>query len=334
MEYEYSNLKKCPVEFDESAHTYTLDGQRLSGITTMLKKMVFPDMYRGVHKRTLDAAASSGSAIHKQVEMRVNGFGFTGELESAAVKDLFKWAAEQNIEFIASEYLLDLQPKQFAWDDVNEYTGEVVRYNGYASAIDIIDSNLNLYDVKTTYKFEREYVRWQLSIYAYMFERQNPTLKVNELRCAYLKNQEARIYCVDRIADEIIEDLLNAYADGLPWTNPFVPTIDVTEEIKRAHKADLAKLAEVETAIAEIERGKAEYEAKAKELRAGLMAIMEQAGLPKLETERLKLTIVAGSDSRIIDSARLKAERPEMWNAYSKISRKSASLRITLKDSL
>lgn len=326
-----ADLVKSKVDFDESAHTYTLDGQRLSGITTMLKKMVFPDMYRGVHQRTLDAAASSGSAIHKQVEMRVNGFGFTGELESAAVKDLFKWAAEKNVEFIASEYLLDLQPKQFAWDDVNEDTGEVVRYNGYASAIDIIDSNLNLYDVKTTYKFEREYVRWQLSIYAYMFERQNPTLKVNELRCAYLKNQEARIYCVDRIADEIIEDLLNAYADGLPWTNPFVPTIDVTEEIKRAHKSDLAKLAEVETAIAEIERGKAEYEAKAKELRAGLMAIMEQAGLPKLETERLKLTIVAGSDSRIIDSARLKAERPEMWNAYSKISRKSASLRITLK---
>ena len=55
--YEYSNLKKCPVEFDELAHTYTLDGKQLSGITGIIKDYLFPDMYKGVHERTLEAAA-------------------------------------------------------------------------------------------------------------------------------------------------------------------------------------------------------------------------------------------------------------------------------------
>lgn len=323
--YEYSNLKKCPVEFDELAHTYTLDGHRLSGVTTMLKRMVFPDMHKGIPQRNLDAAAERGHNVHSQVQMIIEGFGFAKP--DLSVTDFFDWAVSQNVEFIASEYLISKHPQPFQWTDDNESEP----YAGYASAIDIVDSHLNLYEIKTTSKFDAEYVRWQLSIYAYLFELQNPTLKANELFGVWLRDGKARVIKVDRIDKTIIEDLLCAYADDLPWSNPLKPTADINTEIVKQHRRELTRLAEVEAAIAEIERGKAEYEAKAKELRAGLMAIMEQAGLPKLETERLKLTIVAGSDSRIIDSARLKAERPEMWNAYSKISRKSASLRITLK---
>ena len=69
MEYEYSNLKKCPVEFDELAHTYTLNGKQLSGITGIIKNYLFPDMYKGVHERTLEAAAERGSSVHSQVQM-------------------------------------------------------------------------------------------------------------------------------------------------------------------------------------------------------------------------------------------------------------------------
>lgn len=303
--YEYSNLKKCPVEFDELAHTYTLDGKQLSGITGIIKDYLFPDMYKGVHERTLEAAAERGSAVHSQVQMIINGF--PPARTDRSVEAFFD--KMQGTEFIASEYLVS---------DLHHF----------ASSIDIIDSRLNLYDIKTTDKLNREYLSWQLSIYAYLFELQNPTLKAGALYGCHLRDGKATLIQVERINSEIIADFLCAAADNLPWSNP-LERIDDT--LLKDQATQLARLAEIEDYLADFKaRAKAMEDEKAK-LTEGLLDIMEQRNVKTYKTDRLTLTRIDAHTSPKFDSTTFKKDYPQMYERYVKESNVKRSLRIAIK---
>lgn len=303
--YEYSNLKKCPVEFDELAHTYTLDGKQLSGITGIIKDYLFPDMYKGVHERTLEAAAERGSAVHSQVQMIINGF--PPARTDRSVEAFFD--KMQGTEFIASEYLVS---------DLHHF----------ASSIDIIDSRLNLYDIKTTDKLNREYLSWQLSIYAYLFELQNPTLKAGALYGCHLRDGKANVIQVERINSEIIADFLCAAADNLPWANP-LERIDDT--LLKDQATQLARLAEIEDYLADFKaRAKAMEDEKAK-LTEGLLDIMEQRNVKTYKTDRLTLTRIDAHTSPKFDSTTFKKDYPQMYERYVKESNVKRSLRIAIK---
>ena len=303
--YEYSNLKKCPVEFDELAHTYTLDGKQLSGITGIIKDYLFPDMYKGVHERTLEAAAERGSSVHSQVQMIINGF--PPARTDRSVEAFFD--KMQGTEFIASEYLVS---------DLHHF----------ASSIDIIDSRLNLYDIKTTDKLNRDYLSWQLSIYAYLFEMQNPTLKAGALYGCHLRDGKASVIQVERINSEIIADFLCAAADNLPWANP-LERIDDT--LLKDQATQLARLAEIEDYLADFKaRAKAMEDEKAK-LTEGLLDIMEQRNVKTYKTDRLTLTRVDAHTSPKFDSTTFKRDYPQMYERYVKESNVKRSLRIAIK---
>ena len=303
--YEYSNLTKCPVEFDELAHTYTLDGKQLSGITGIIKDYLFPDMYKGVHERTLEAAAERGSTVHSQVQMIINGFP-TARTDRSVEAFFDKM---QGTEFIASEYLVS---------DLHHF----------ASSIDIIDSRLNLYDIKTTDKLNREYLSWQLSIYAYLFELQNPTLKAGALFGCHLRDGKANLIQVERINSEIIADFLCAAADNLPWSNP-LERIDDT--LLKDQATQLARLAEIEDYLADFKaRAKAMEDEKAK-LTEGLLDIMEQRNVKTYKTDRLTLTRIDAHTSPKFDSTTFKKDYPQMYERYVKESNVKRSLRIAIK---
>lgn len=303
--YEYSNLTKCPVEFDELAHTYTLDGKQLSGITGIIKDYLFSDMYKGVHERTLEAAAERGSSVHSQVQMIINGFP-TARTDRSVEAFFDKM---QGTEFIASEYLVS---------DLHHF----------ASSIDIIDSRLNLYDIKTTDKLNREYLSWQLSIYAYLFELQNPTLKAGALYGCHLRDGKANVIQVERINSEIIADFLCAAADNLPWANP-LERIDDT--LLKDQATQLARLAEIEDYLADFKaRAKAMEDEKAK-LTEGLLDIMEQRNVKTYKTDRLTLTRIDAHTSPKFDSTTFKKDYPQMYERYVKESNVKRSLRIAIK---
>lgn len=303
--YEYSNLTKCPVEFDELAHTYTLDGKQLSGITGIIKDYLFPDMYKGVHERTLEAAAERGSSVHSQVQMIINGF--PPARTDRSVEAFFD--KMQGTEFIASEYLVS---------DLHHF----------ASSIDIIDSRLNLYDIKTTDKLNREYLSWQLSIYAYLFELQNPTLKAGALYGCHLRDGKATLIQVERINSEIIADFLCAAADNLPWSNP-LERIDDT--LLKDQATQLARLAEIEDYLADFKaRAKAMEDEKA-QLTEGLLDIMEQRNVKTYKTDRLTLTRIDAHTSPKFDSTTFKRDYPQMYERYVKESNVKRSLRIAIK---
>lgn len=157
-------LNKWAGSFNEDEHRYfRSDGKELQGITKMLKAMLFKEEYKGVSQDVLQNAAERGHLIHSRLELYDNsglGDDIPEVIAYARLKKMF------NLEYIASEYLVS--------DDEN-----------YASAIDKVyhekdtpDDEVVLGDVKATYNFNRDYVSWQLSVYAYFFEMLNPHLKV------------------------------------------------------------------------------------------------------------------------------------------------------------
>lgn len=169
-------LVKSPVVFDEAAHTYTMpDGAQLMGITGMLKRQLFPEKYSDVPLFVLEKAKERGHRIHKDIE-DADKTGFMPEtFEGQSYESLRESAA---YDCIANEYTV---------------SDEAV----YASNIDCvwqsrIDDSIALVDIKATYDLDEEYVSWQLSIYAYLFELQNPTLKVSDLYACWLYKSDKR----------------------------------------------------------------------------------------------------------------------------------------------
>ena len=54
-------LNDCGVVFNAEHHTYTLDEKELSGITSIIGKYIFPNMYSNVSESVLEAARKRGS---------------------------------------------------------------------------------------------------------------------------------------------------------------------------------------------------------------------------------------------------------------------------------
>ncbi len=157
-------LVKSSVVFDELSHTYNYMGCRLSGITSLLHRTLFADKYTGISPEILAKAAEYGHNIHEQIEIVDS---LCVESDNPSVMDYCRMKKDNNLVPLVNEYLVS--------DEV-----------AYASSIDIVFDDYTLADIKTTSRLDMEYLSWQLSIYAQLFEMQNPGLKVPRLLAIWL----------------------------------------------------------------------------------------------------------------------------------------------------
>lgn len=303
-----SKLKQSPVLFNEEQHTYTLDGQSLSGITSIIHRYIFPDMYSGVSQAVLDKAAERGSRIHKNIELLQAGVITPDDVEE--IKPFAE--ATKDIRFIASEYLVsDLQ--------------------SVASSIDLVgedDNGITLYDIKTTSVLNTEYLQWQLSIYARLFEQQNDGLQVVALNAIHIRDGKCEIVAVKRLPDDYVEALLSAHRNG---DDTFLnPLHEMPAELKEM----LAEYSEVEIALAELKAVQEPLDARKKELQEAIADMLREKGLTKLETETAKITLGKDIEREAFD---LKAFRSsELFNAeqyggFIKTTKVKGRVTITLK---
>lgn len=288
-------LNGCPVCFDAEAHTYTLGGRELSGITGLLRDKIFPTTYDGVDAQILANAAAYGSAVHRMCER----YDTVGEYPDN--EDLHAYVGiknEENLTHQASEYLVsDLEH--------------------YASCIDkvyYVDENtVDIADIKTTYSFDKEYVSWQLSIYAYLFERQNPTIKVRNLYGLHLRRGVGKMIEVVRKDDLVVEDLLYSDVKIDPYAMP-----------------EMFKAAEDE--IARFTRLIKHYNEKLDILKDGIREEMERVGATRWEGDKVQIIRRAGSTSTKFDAKRYEADHPEECAAYMKETKTKGSITIKLKE--
>lgn len=167
-------LKDSKVLFKEEEHEYWLGDKQLSGITGMLTRQLFPNEFDGIPEEILKKAAAYGTGVHKSIEDFDTNWDNDGTQE---VNDYIEICKSHNLVHEASEYT-------------------VTDGKNWASNIDKVyrvdDDTFDLGDIKTYGVLDsvrREKARWQLSIYAYLFELQNKKAKVDRLFIIHIRNK-------------------------------------------------------------------------------------------------------------------------------------------------
>lgn len=293
-------LQQSGVVFTPEDHRYFLDGKELKGITRMLHRQVFPDLYRDVPQFVLDRAAERGTMVHESIELLDCGFE---PKESTPELNNYKKIKHDN-------GLLTLENEYLVTDNEN-----------FASAIDLVLTNgeeIILADIKTTSVLNKEYVRWQLSIYAYLFELQNSDLKVSKLFAIWLRGDKSEYAEVERIDTEIIKDLLQCEVDGRQFVNPLTKTdAEVPVAIKNAEYS-------VYTLVTQLK----ELNEKKKQLSEGLLKLMQENDVKSYKGQYITLSRKAASQREDVDKKKLKEQYPDIYEACVKTTEIKESLQI------
>lgn len=89
--------------------------------------------------------------------------------------------------------------------------------------------------------------------------------------------------------------------------------------------------AELSKDIAELEVIAKEYESKKKAVRDQLKRVMEESGIVKIEDDNLTITYIGETTQEKLDTKALKKELPDIYDAYCKITPKSACIKVEVK---
>ena len=102
------------------------------------------------------------------------------------------------------------------------------------------------------------------------------------------------------------------------------------------YETNLKEISEVETEInlriASLKEELDNLKQKDQDLREALKEAMKSEGIKKYESDFITVTYVPESNRTTIDTKRLKDEKPELWNEYSKTTPVSDSVRIKVKE--
>lgn len=89
---------------------------------------------------------------------------------------------------------------------------------------------------------------------------------------------------------------------------------------------------ETATKIAEMERTLKEIKEAEDALRTAILNEMESKGIKKIETDVLSITYKDGYDKETFQSKNFRADHPDMWDEYIKMSPVKSSIMIKLKE--
>jgi hypothetical protein len=263
---------------------------------------MFKHKYDGVSASILNKAASRGSQIHEDIEF-FDSIG--GDANTPELKWYAKFREEYNLTPLANEYLVS----------DNEYL---------ASSIDVVYEDMTLADIKTTSKLDFEYLSWQLSIYAYLFEMQNPGLKVKRLMAIWIPKEqygEPRAEEVKRIPIKDVIDLIEADKHNEQYSPAMVAVkeanLPITDQV----------IEEVKGIIQQLNDTKERYET----LKGGLKDLMVQNGCKKFTHDNLSMTLSDAYVKETFDTAAFRRDHPDMYEQYIKKTEVKESLTLKLK---
>lgn len=283
-------LNESGVRFDKDAHSYTLGGKRLRGITKWIDE-------RLGFETPKFADTTLGTAVHKEIELFSKGIPTT----TRHGKAYEEWLAQSGENVVASEYI-------------------VTDGNTFASSIDFVTGDGTLWDIKTYKEYDsdkRIKAAYQLNIYAYLFQLQNgespkalKVLQVNEGGCEE--------HDVARLSDEEVRELL--YGEG-----EFRGTLKRTDGCRA-----MDELAVIERKVAEMEDALADLKSDREAARQSVMREMERTKTTKWESAGLKVAYVAASKRTTLDAKRLQEEDPGTYARFARESEAKPSLRVKI----
>ena len=244
---------------------------------------------------TLELAKKKGSLIHKEIEdyIKTGSTGFTTELQS-----FINIVKDKKLEYMKSE--------------VKVHNKEI------AGTIDIVckigDKNV-IIDTKTTAELDKEYVSWQLSMYAYILETYY-SVRIDELYAMWLRDEKYKFVKVEKKTHNQVEDVLEAFKNGskIDLYSATLQTIPLDNQI--AFMGLVHQMNDIENKI--------------KEVKESILKEMEDRGLSKVEIGDVTITYKQPTTRASIDTKKLKEDG--LYDKYSKISNVKGSISITVEE--
>ena len=308
------NLVESPVVFNPEHHTYDLNGHQLSGVTPIIA-WLFPDTYKGIPQSVLAQAAEHGSMVHSKCELydSMGIFPSDGD-EFQAVVGQYAMITEGH-KVVCSEYLVSDEHR-------------------IASAIDKVFEDDSLGDIKTTSKVHGLLVQLQLSIYAWLYERQNPERKVPHLYLIWLPKPQYGnpvMRELERIPASVCEYIVEVWAnDGDRLSAMAALTgCGVTLEADGGSRKAGEIPEGVQTLVDELMVVKKQLDFlndREKEIRNSLLVAMSNLNEDKWGNDLITITKKAAYLREAVDSKALKAAEPELYEKYKKVTKVAESL--------
>lgn len=304
-------LNNSNVIYIEDTHEYfTPEFKKLHGITGFINDQLFPNKLNGIPENVLTLATERGKQVHKECEnIDIEGI----EPESSQGDNYLKLKCNYNLTHIASEYIVT--DNEFIASPIDK------TYLGFSP------NSVILGDIKTTYKLDMLYLSWQLSIYAYLFERQNPHLKVDSLIAIWLRGDDNdTIVPVERIPDKEIEIFLKCCKEGLSYAD------NCSEDFYVAKLNDLpAKINNVEESVYQLLEMQKTLDEQMNSFKSQLLELMKEAKADNIKGDLISITRKKAYQRESFDAKALKEKYPDVYDEFVKVSNVKESIQIKAK---
>lgn len=283
------------LEFNEEKHEYLLDGVALPSVTTILSETIFESKYEGVDEETLKKAAEKGTYIHQEIQDYVEKgeIGFTEELGNF-------------IEIVKSNNLTNIKSETMTTNKEIAGTIDIIATMGEKRI---------LADIKTTYKLDREYVSWQLSIYADIYEEETGE-KIDELYAIWLRDDEYKFQKVERKSKEDISNVLISFKTGAKIDFITTDLQTIPQEKQTLFINSLVQIKNMEKSIDAIKQM--------------ILEEMEQRGVYNIDLGKVLISYKPSYEKTSVDSKKLKEDG--IYEKYSKKSKVKSSIVIKVKE--
>lgn len=361
-------FKKSPVVFDEERHTYHLGEKRLLGITGLIHSIlglgVYPDAKDYTKDFVIPRAGSRGTAVHHAIQtydelgvrqtIQVINTRYGCEEHDNLHYTEETWEVGNELDcYITNMAVNGFQPlaNELTVSDNEKWASQIdnVWQKTSTKGIWLVDTKTNNVDLYPTCGyfnpdyFEcgddalKEYLSWQLSIYAVLFEMENPGVKVEGLACNWLRKDDSAFWVIDRKRDDLVLELLKSdyvFTDNGPvyfHPDPSVFGIGLKVPARAEEKAPIAPQ-EVVGYVSHLLHTVRDAEQKLEEAKAALREAMRQHNVKSYDFGRFSATLSADSTSNAFDTAKFKKENPGLYKKYVTQRFRKGGLTLKIKD--
>ena len=301
------SLNNSPVCFSEDGHTYTLEGHTLQGVTPIIA-WLFPETYKGIPESVLNQAAAYGTMIHKKIELADS----MGIIDDPSVRAYMEMKEQRGMKTLLNEYLVSDE-------------------RSIASSIDVVMDNYDLCDVKTTSKVHIPNVTMQLSIYAWLFEMQNPEVKAGDLYCIWLPKPQygtPDMIKLERVSADICKYIVEQWAAGCDPLNARSVLAQTGFQFEKQRKeGDVPEaFADLMDELISINSAMKQMQEREKVIKEVILAQMQQSGHDKWGNDLIEFTRKGAYERTSIDTTALKKQMPDVYESFKKVTKVAESI--------
>jgi predicted phage-related endonuclease len=175
-------------------------------------------------------------------------------------------------------------------------------------------------------------VQVQLSIYAWLYELQNPGKKVGKLWLIWLPKEQygmPELREIPRIPADVCEYVVEVYGNGgdpLDAMSALVKHLAYEPERKRVEGEVPEGYQSVIDELIMVKKQLDVLSEREKELRAMLLSGMQGVNEDKWSNDLIQISRRAASERESVDAKALKAKMPDVYESFKKVTKVAESL--------